>query len=779
MLGLLPTNAHPPSAAPPAAHGLPADPELLARTLSGRLSLTPQLSDAVLQLAATQHGRGGSPSPADGLRRGSSDSGCVLGAGRADKPLAPLPRRGVSDSSADESSSHCQDAAGEQTVTSEGSPLSPAASGAAAAGSAALGAAIAAQAAAAPAQQSPLTPATPVTPASSAATPSPVSAAAASPSAGHASARVGSPRAEQIALLQAQLCAVNERAASLEFHLRAKASEVSTLETYRRRAQELEALYTLSASELARAQEQAFATQHAAISQLKAQQLRILLLEEHLRATAAAAASAPGAAADGDLQAALLQQQLGRSGAGAGLGAVPSAFESAASLGLAGMPLPPGMQVQLGGHGLGGLGERQASLPNPASSAALSDFARDSEVWSLRGHAPSAAAGRPVRAQSLVLPPACAGADGGTWSVSASAAGMGFAAAASAAPLALPPLPTASSASAWDAGALLMASRQSSLLDAAAAASVAAGHGPRESGDLISDRADAQRLAGLLPFDLDTLGSERSDPGLPAFGHAMPPLPPTASLPPLSRAPSAGGSAGGARSAALKAAAAQKQAAAAAAAHLQALAGSAGGAGGAAAIVTDPRLRRWSEAWGGVDGDACVTADQNNPFAAALKRFGSAPSAALAAAAAAGGAAAALYGIPVAQRGGRASSAAGEDRDAELDAAAQNARLRSKRDATPNTCVYVGFLGWWVTEKELEACFAPHGKLVSVRLLISKKSRRSREQAFVEFDAIDAARAAIAAMDGLDSPALVKQPGCGGLVVRFADRKKEEDGACA
>jgi len=126
---------------------------------------------------------------------------------------------------------------------------------------------------------------------------------------------------------------------------------------------------------------------------------------------------------------------------------------------------------------------------------------------------------------------------------------------------------------------------------------------------------------------------------------------------------------------------------------------------------------------GTTDINSITTGDQN-PLAAALKRFGSVPGTALAAAAAAAvargslpGDAAALYGIAaIPQRSCRASSAAGEDRDAELDAAAQNLRLRSKRDATPNTCVYVGFLGWWVTEKELEACFAPHGKLVSVRV---------------------------------------------------------------
>jgi hypothetical protein len=108
----------------------------------------------------------------------------------------------------------------------------------------------------------------------------------------------------------------------------------------------------------------------------------------------------------------------------------------------------------------------------------------------------------------------------------------------------------------------------------------------------------------------------------------------------------------------------------------------------------------------------------------------------------------------------------------DLDAAAQNSRLRSKEDACPNTCVYVGFLGWWVSEKDLVEYFSPYGELVSVRLLISKKSRRSREQAFVEYAEVEQAQKAITWLDSIDNPALVKQLGCGGLVVRFADRKK-------
>jgi hypothetical protein len=65
-----------------------------------------------------------------------------------------------------------------------------------------------------------------------------------------------------------------------------------------------------------------------------------------------------------------------------------------------------------------------------------------------------------------------------------------------------------------------------------------------------------------------------------------------------------------------------------------------------------------------------------------------------------------------------AADVAGGDPDLgnDLDAAAQNARLRSKADACPNTCVYVGFLGWWVTEKDLQDFFSPYGELVSVRV---------------------------------------------------------------
>jgi len=565
MLGLLPTPQAPaPSPALPHVHSLPADPELLSKALQGRLALKPQLSDAALQLTATQHSGPGSPEAAVvPPRRGSSESGCAAVAARLDKDALLAPVAAAQQQQQDMQQQQ-QSQPSEQHQQQGDSPVS----------SSSADQPSSEQYAAHPGahQTSPLSPATPVTPAFTLPQQSPAAAAAgASP--------------DQVALLQAQLCAVNERAATLEFHLRAKSGEVAQLEGFRRRAQELEALYALSASELARTQEQHVAAQQAALSQLKSQQLRIMMLEEQIRMNMAAAQA--GCPTD-DLHTAILQQQLAAAhaqaahslsrahSAAAGLAQVSSAFEAVSSMG---MPAPTAVgmqsvQLSLGGHHMGMM-ERQASLPNPATGATMSDFARDSEIWSLRHHAASAATrGGPVRAQSLVLPPT-GGADGGTWGM-ASAASVGFAAAASAAPLSLPPLPSASSASAWEAGALLMASRQPSLLDGS---SHHHHHQPRESGDLISDRADAARLAGLLPFDLDTLGSERSEPGLPALSTHS--LPPTTSLPPMSRLASMG-SGGGARSAALKAAAAQKQAAAAAAQHLQLLAEKA----------ADPRLAR-------------------------------------------------------------------------------------------------------------------------------------------------------------------------------------------
>lgn len=44
----------------------------------------------------------------------------------------------------------------------------------------------------------------------------------------------------------------------------------------------------------------------------------------------------------------------------------------------------------------------------------------------------------------------------------------------------------------------------------------------------------------------------------------------------------------------------------------------------------------------------------------------------------------------------------------------------------------------------------------------------------MEYSSVDQAQKAITWLDSIDCPALVKQLGCGGLVVRFADRKRVE-----
>lgn len=91
------------------------------------------------------------------------------------------------------------------------------------------------------------------------------------------------------------------------------------------------------------------------------------------------------------------------------------------------------------------------------------------------------------------------------------------------------------------------------------------------------------------------------------------------------------------------------------------------------------------------------------------------------------GAAAAAAAAALAQAGMGAYGDSGSSHQAEFDAAAQNSRLRSKSDAQPNTCVYVGFLGWWVTEHDLVEYFAPYGELQSVR--VSRGRRQGRGSA--------------------------------------------------
>ena len=56
------------------------------------------------------------------------------------------------------------------------------------------------------------------------------------------------------------------------------------------------------------------------------------------------------------------------------------------------------------------------------------------------------------------------------------------------------------------------------------------------------------------------------------------------------------------------------------------------------------------------------------------------------------------------------------DEDKSGDPAAQNARLRAKPSEQPSPCLYVGFLGWWVSEVLLREYFEDYGVVRSVKV---------------------------------------------------------------
>ena len=61
--------------------------------------------------------------------------------------------------------------------------------------------------------------------------------------------------------------------------------------------------------------------------------------------------------------------------------------------------------------------------------------------------------------------------------------------------------------------------------------------------------------------------------------------------------------------------------------------------------------------------------------------------------------------------------------------------------------IYVGNLAFEVTDDDLEAAFAQHGKVSSARVISDRESGRSRGFGFVEMDDDTEAKAAIAALN--------------------------------
>jgi RNA recognition motif-containing protein len=64
------------------------------------------------------------------------------------------------------------------------------------------------------------------------------------------------------------------------------------------------------------------------------------------------------------------------------------------------------------------------------------------------------------------------------------------------------------------------------------------------------------------------------------------------------------------------------------------------------------------------------------------------------------------------------------------------------------TKVYVGNLGYSVTDADLQQMFAPHGSVASAQVIMDRDSGTSKGFGFVEMGSGDEAQAAIAALNG-------------------------------
>ncbi len=67
-----------------------------------------------------------------------------------------------------------------------------------------------------------------------------------------------------------------------------------------------------------------------------------------------------------------------------------------------------------------------------------------------------------------------------------------------------------------------------------------------------------------------------------------------------------------------------------------------------------------------------------------------------------------------------------------------------------STKLFVGSLPWSISDEELQAAFAPHGNVLSAKVVTDKETRRSRGFGFVEFENESEANAAIQALNGSD-----------------------------
>ena len=64
--------------------------------------------------------------------------------------------------------------------------------------------------------------------------------------------------------------------------------------------------------------------------------------------------------------------------------------------------------------------------------------------------------------------------------------------------------------------------------------------------------------------------------------------------------------------------------------------------------------------------------------------------------------------------------------------------------------LFVGNLPWAVTDDGLKDAFAPHGNIVSAKVIFDRKTNRSKGFGFVEMESESEAEAAIKALNGSD-----------------------------
>jgi RNA recognition motif-containing protein len=65
--------------------------------------------------------------------------------------------------------------------------------------------------------------------------------------------------------------------------------------------------------------------------------------------------------------------------------------------------------------------------------------------------------------------------------------------------------------------------------------------------------------------------------------------------------------------------------------------------------------------------------------------------------------------------------------------------------------LYVGNLGYGITDADLTKMFEPHGTVESAQIIMDRDTGRSKGFGFVEMKSADEANAAIAALNGKDS----------------------------